>query len=278
MTQAAPATALVVCADDYALTPGICSGIIELAELGRISATSAMTLSPHWPVWARQVPQLQTRIDVGLHLDWTSDFARQQGFGASLGQVMLSSLLRVLSPRKVRAQIEHQLDLFEQHAGTAPDHIDGHQHVQQFPMIRDALVDVIVKRYPAASRPWLRVSRVVGTQRDLKARIINAMGASALMALARQQGIAHSQVLSGIYDFSGDAGRYRQRLLDWLTHLSPDTVLMCHPGADADPQAPFAQARPQEQDVLREPALQALLDAQHIRIVRGKMLFQSPTP
>lgn len=277
MAPVAPATALVICADDYALTPGICSGIIELAELNHISATSAMTLSPHWPVWARQVPQLQTRIDVGLHLDWTSDFARQQGFGGSLGQTMLRSLLRMLSPRAVRAQIEHQLDLFEQHAGTAPDHIDGHQHVQQFPVIREALIDVLVKRYPAASRPWLRVSRVVGALREPKARIINAMGATALLALARQHGVAHSQVLSGIYDFSGDAEHYRQRLQGWLTHLSPGTVLMCHPGADSDPQAPFAQARPQEQGVLREPALQALLKAQQIRIVRGKMLFK-PLP
>ena len=180
MALATSLTPVVICADDYALTPGVCAGIIELAELGHISATSAMTLSPHWPTWARHVSGLQTRIDVGLHLDWTSAFAQQQGFGASLGQVMLHSLLRTLSPVTVRTQIEHQLDLFEQHAGTAPDHVDGHQHVQQFPVIRDALVDALIRRYPAAHRPWLRVSRVLGDVWDIKAKIINTMGAQAL--------------------------------------------------------------------------------------------------
>jgi len=277
LSQATAVTPVVVCADDYALTPGVCTGIIELAELGRISATSAMTLSPHWPTWARQVTELQTRIDVGLHLDWTSDFARQQGFGASLGRVMLSSLLRTLSPAKVRQQIERQLDLFEQHAGTAPDHVDGHQHVQQFPVIREALIDTLVRRYPSAQRPWLRVSRVACPPWELKAQIINTMGAQALLSLAQQHGIPHSQYLTGIYDFSGSTDGYRQRLHDWLSHLPTDPVLMCHPGADTDPEAPYAQARPQEQSVLHDPALPTWLDEHRVRIVRGKMLFAPST-
>ena len=277
MTPANTATPLVICADDYALSPGICSGILELAELGRISATSVMTLSPHWPAWAGHVAELQNRIDVGLHLDWTSDFAQRQGWGAALGPLMLRSLLRMLSPRQVRAQIHHQLDLFEQHAGTLPDHVDGHQHVQQFPVIREALVEVLLKRYPAARRPWLRVSRVSAQPWDFKAQTINAMGARALLSLARQHGVAHSQYLTGIYDFSGSAADFRQLLGHWLTRLPDGAVLMCHPGQGIDPEAPHAQARPQEQDVLRDPALQALLDAQQVRIVRGKMLF-APTP
>jgi predicted glycoside hydrolase/deacetylase ChbG (UPF0249 family) len=277
LTSTTPVTPVVICADDYALTPGVCAGIIELAELGRISATSAMTLSPHWPSWARQARALQTRIDVGLHLDWTSDFAQQQGFGASLGQVMLRSLLRTLSPVTVRAHIERQLDLFEQHTGTAPDHVDGHQHVQQFPVIREALVDTLIRRYPAAHRPWLRVSQVPSGAWDIKAKIINAMGAQALLSLAQAQGLAHSQHLTGVYDFSGDVSAYRHRLQQWLTHLPTGAVLMCHPGTDSDPGAPYAQARPQEQQVLREAALQDLLSRQQIRIVRGTALF-SPHP
>ena len=277
MTQLTAVNPVVICADDYALTPGSCTGIIELAELGRISATSAMTLSPHWPVWARQVPRLQTRIDVGLHLDWTSDFARQQGFGAPLAQIMGRSLLRTLSPTRVREQIERQLDLFEQHAGAAPDHVDGHQHVQQFPVIREALIDTLVQRYPAAQRPWLRVSRVACRPWEIKAKIIHAMGAQALLSLAQAHGVAHSQHLAGVYGFSGDANAYRRRLHHWLTHLPAGAVLMCHPGTDCDPETPHALARLQEQQVLREPALQALLSAQQIRIVRGKALFAAPS-
>jgi predicted glycoside hydrolase/deacetylase ChbG (UPF0249 family) len=151
--------------------------------------------------------------------------------------------------------------------------VDGHQHVQQFPVIRDALVDALIRRYPAAHRPWLRVSRVLGDVWDIKTKIINTMGAQALLSLAQAQGLAHSQHLTGVYDFSDDATAYRHRLQHWLTHLPAGAVLMCHPGTDSDPGAPYAQARPQEQQVLREPALQELLNTQQIRIVRGTALF-----
>jgi chitin disaccharide deacetylase len=275
---APPVTDVVICADDYAMTPEISSGIIALAEQGRISATSAMTLSPHWPQWAGQVPALQQRIDVGLHLDWTSDFALQQGFGKPLGSLMVRSLLGRLRKAEVAAQIQRQLDLFEQHAGTPPDHIDGHQHVHQFPILREVLVDILVQRYAPEHRPWLRVAHVVCPPWELKARIINAMGAGALRTLAERRGIPHSEHLTGVYDFQGDTASYRQRLQGWLGQLPPGTVLMCHPADGINAQAPFPDARIREQAVLSHTALNALLQEQRVRIVRGSQLFTSPPP
>ena len=258
------------------MTPEISAGIIALADQGRISATSAMTLSPHWPAWARQVSALQQKIDVGLHLDWTSDFALQQGFGQPLGSLMVRSLLRRLRRHEVADQIERQLDRFEQHAGTAPDHIDGHQHVHQFPVLRDALIEVLTRRYAPGQRPWLRVAHVDCKPWDIKAQVINAMGAHALRSLAERHGVPHSEHLTGVYDFLGDTERYRQQLQTWLSHLPPAAVLMCHPAQGVNPEAPFPHARIREQDVLGHPALQALLDEQRIRIVRGSQLFARP--
>lgn len=277
MHTAPAVTELVICADDYAMTPEVCQGILALAQHGRISATSAMTCSPLWPEWAQQVPALQQKIDVGLHLDWTSDFALRQGFGQKLGPLMLRSLLGVLRPADVAREIHRQLDLFEQHAGTTPDHVDGHQHVHQFPVIREALVQALVERYPAPQRPWLRVAHVLARPWQLKSWIITAMGARALQALARQHGLAHSLHLTGVYDFSGDAARYRQQLAQWLGTLPPATVLMCHPALGLNPEAPFPEARLWEQDVLGDPALPTLLQAQGVRLVRGRALT-SPTP
>ena len=276
MRAASAVTEVVICADDYAMTPEISAGIVALAGQGRISATSAMTLSPHWPQWARQVPALQQKIDVGLHLDWTSEFALQQGFGQPLGPLMLRSLLRRLRHEDVVGQIERQLDLFEQHAGAAPDHIDGHQHVHQFPVLREALVEVLTRRYAPGQRPWLRVARVACRPWELKARIINAMGARALRGLAERQGLPHSEHLSGVYDFMGDTERYRRQLQVWLGQLAPATVLMCHPAQGANPEAPFPHARIREQDVLSDPALDAVFKAQGVRIVRGRQLFARP--
>ncbi|MDP3303450.1 MAG: ChbG/HpnK family deacetylase, partial [Methylotenera sp.] len=39
---------LIVCADDYAQSPAIDAGIIQLIQQNRISAASCMVLSPRW--------------------------------------------------------------------------------------------------------------------------------------------------------------------------------------------------------------------------------------
>ena len=43
---------LILCADDYALTEGVSRAIGELAAARRLSATSVMVTTPHWPAAA----------------------------------------------------------------------------------------------------------------------------------------------------------------------------------------------------------------------------------
>ena len=168
---------VVLCADDYALNASVSQGIVNLARAKRLSATSVMTLSPRWSDDAPALRELRGVIDVGLHLDWTSEFAQQAGHGKSLGVVMWQSLRGALHADAVRDVIERQLDAFELHWQAAPDHVDGHQHVQQFSGVREVLVDVLQQRYGArVHRPWLRVSKVA--QSDIKSHIITWMGAS----------------------------------------------------------------------------------------------------
>ena len=70
-----PLKNLVLCADDFALSASVSEAIVRLAQARRISATSAMVLSPRWTEDAARLKTLRGQIDVGLHLDWTSDFA-----------------------------------------------------------------------------------------------------------------------------------------------------------------------------------------------------------
>ena len=79
---------LVLCADDFALHAPASEGIAELAGAGHLSATSVMTLSPRWPRDVRWLEPLRGQLDVGLHLDWTSEFAEQAGHGMSLARTM----------------------------------------------------------------------------------------------------------------------------------------------------------------------------------------------
>ena len=59
---------LVLCADDYAQSAAISTAIRRLAMQGRLSATSAMVLSPRWPEEAAALrTEARGRIDVGLY-------------------------------------------------------------------------------------------------------------------------------------------------------------------------------------------------------------------
>lgn len=266
---------LVLCADDYAQSPAISAAIRRLALEGRLSATSAMVLSLHWPQEAAQLNDCRGRIDVGLHLDWTSPFAVRAGHGLGLGHAMRRALLGGFHRAQATAVIEQQLDAFEAAWGAPPDHVDGHQHVQQFAGIREALVDCLVRRYGAqVRRPWLRVSRAPAGQRDVKARVIAAWGANAIEKLAARDDLACARGLSGIYSFTGDEATYAQHMARWLATTPPGCVLMCHPGdADDAQDDPIAHARAQEAQFLASEAFSQQLAQHQVRLVRGSALF-----
>ena len=281
---------LIVCADDYAQSPAINTAILALIEQGVLSATSCMTLSPHWPAAASALtPAIRTRADIGLHLDFTQF---SQHLRLPHPQLVLRSLLRCLPPQKVRANITQQLDAFEQAMGTPPDYIDGHLHVHQLPVIRTALLDAMQQRYahlPASKRPWLRISSPPPGS-GFKARMIHWLGANALQTAATQAGFAVSPALLGVYDFSGDRQRYQQLWQHWLTQLQAlprqcasdseasdndhpgilPPVLMCHPAyAIDDDHDPIALARVEEWHCLQSASFLQWLAASGVHVVKG---------
>lgn len=269
-----PHKRLVLCADDYALNAPVSEGIVHLIRAQRLSATSVMVLSPRWPSDVAALRECRDLADVGLHLDWTSDFAQQAGHGRSLAAVMWQSLRGAWQPEAVRAVIERQLDAFEQHWQAAPDHVDGHQHVQQFPGLRDVLLSVLQRRYGAhTARPWLRVSQVAQT--DVKSRIISWMGAAALLQWAQQQRWPIAAPLLGAYGFDGDMASYAARMQTWLQSLptaaahSPIPLLMCHPATHAQPDDAIGAARAREYAYLLSPDFLALCQQAGVQLCRA---------
>ncbi|HEY5580029.1 MAG TPA: ChbG/HpnK family deacetylase, partial [Rhodoferax sp.] len=101
--QAGPMKGVILCADDFAVNASASAGIAKLGAMGRISATSVMVLSPRWPQDVALLQSLRGRIDVGLHLDWTSDFALAAGHGLSLGAAMLKAVLGGFDRQAARA-------------------------------------------------------------------------------------------------------------------------------------------------------------------------------
>ena len=62
---------LILCADDYALTEGVSRAVGELAAARRLSATSVMVTTPHWPEAAARLRVHRSHLAIGLHLNLT---------------------------------------------------------------------------------------------------------------------------------------------------------------------------------------------------------------
>lgn len=280
---------LILCADDFAVNAGASLGIAKLAAMGRISATSVMVLSPRWEQDVALLQDLRGRIDVGLHLDWTSDFALAAGHGLSLGAAMIKAAIGGFDAKAARAIIERQLDAFEAQWQAPPDYVDGHQHVQQFAGIRQALVQVLSSRYGSGApgrdngaaavqraqqppMPYLRISRAPAGTADLKSRVIAAMGANALENIASEVHLTRATALLGIYDFSGGRRRYGQLMQGWLRAAPSGSIIMCHPAQAAEPDDPIGVARAEEFAYLSGPDFSKALAQAGAQLVRGVAL------
>jgi predicted glycoside hydrolase/deacetylase ChbG (UPF0249 family) len=244
---------LILNADDFAFNAAVSRGIVTLAQKGRLTATSAMTLSPRWATDAPALAELQAQVDVGLHLDWTSPFAVNVGHGLGLKRAMLSAVLGGFNKTTARVVIERQLDAFEQVWQAPPSHIDGHQHVHQFKGIRDALVDIMAKRYNGVSsdqKPYLRISKGAFSWLNVKANVIAALNSNAIKNIAIKADITPARGLFGIYNFEGSEADFGALMSEWLHSAPEHTIIMCHPaqgGVDAlDENDGIAEARQRE--------------------------------
>ena len=67
-----PPRYLCICADDFGMSAGINSAVLDLAEQGKISATGGMVRREAWLAGARMLRRLDpAQFDAGLHLDLT---------------------------------------------------------------------------------------------------------------------------------------------------------------------------------------------------------------
>lgn len=280
---AADLARIVVCADDYAFTPGVSRAIRELIAARRISATSVMTSSEFWPEEAAALKAVAGDADIGLHVTLTDQtpigtmptFAPGGRF-PPLAVVFRSGLLRRLPLAEIEAEVERQVEAFVAHYGAPPAHIDGHHHMHQLPGVREIVVR-IAKRL-GSGRIWVRVCsepRTAIVRRGVgitKAMIIGALG-PAVERCARTAGVPVNSGFTGAYDFATEARTTADLFRRFTSHLSANGLVMCHPGyADATLAArdPMTTAREAERDYLMSDAWPALL-AEH-RLEVGPLL------
>lgn len=254
----------VVSADDYALSAGVDEAILALIDQGVLTATSCLTGSPRWAEAARSLRRLRSGVaDLGVHVDLT-EFERVAPSHAGL---VAACITRSVNGPVLRAILKGQFERFEEALGRAPDYVDGHRHVHQLPIVRDALVELLAQRYPARP-PWVRVS-LPGAGAPWKAKLIGALGGAGLAAQCGRAQVPHSRRLHGIYDFSADLASHRARLGRWLARMEDGDALMCHPATRAEPADPIGAARRNEFDVLSSAWWTEALATHGIQARRG---------
>jgi chitin disaccharide deacetylase len=151
------------------------------------------------------------------------------GMFLPLGKLLRLGLMGRLDAEVIRTELNVQLSTFGDLFGRAPDFVDGHQHVQLFPGVRDAFLAAVKEAAPDA---WVRQC---GRNRPLIERLGSFKGLvlDALSARFRRRAlhrhVAFNPDFAGAYDFSRqhDFGVLMQRFLHGLPEGS---VLMCHPG------------------------------------------------
>lgn len=247
---------IVLCADDYGQAPEISQAIITLIQYGRLSATSCMVNSPFWQEHAKWLQPYKGQIDIGLHFNLTEGEPLSKPFsllygnqGIPLSQLLRKALLRRLDKASIVAECHAQLDYFEDALGFKPRYIDGHQHVHQFPVVREAMLEVYEERLHE-KQAYIRLPAVNIQMSDYfknpKKVMIYLSGTKGLRHLLQANDIPYNQTFAGIYAFS-EARNYPNIFLNFLRDIGNGGIIMCHPGlAPGNKNDSIAQARPHE--------------------------------
>jgi predicted glycoside hydrolase/deacetylase ChbG (UPF0249 family) len=271
-------TGLVVAADDYGLAPGVDAAIRDLIGAGVVTATSCMTVFPEWPDAAERLRPLAGRADVGLHLTLTDHAPlgplprlAPGGRLPSFGALLRAAHRGAVDAAEVRAELHRQLDAFEAAWGRPPDHVDGHHHVQQLPVVRDVVVDVVRDRL--GGRAWTRTcaerpATIAARPWPLRAAGF-ALAARALHRRLRALGLPTNAGFTGVHDYTSTPP-HASRLDGFLRDVRPGTVLMVHPGFPDDllrSRDTLVDPRAHEHAALKD-VLPALLERHGLRAVR----------
>ena len=264
-----------LCADDYGLSQSVNVGIRELIARGRLNATSVMVAAPH--LGDDEAPELaalnagEKCAAIGLHVTLTAPFKPMSSGFAPLrdgkflpvAELLRASIARRLQPERLAIEIATQLHAFIKTFGRAPDFLDGHQHVQLFPQVRDAFLKVVAEGAPNA---WVRQCGRANSLRrlhDRKGLVLDILSVR-FRRKARRLGIATNPAFAGSYTFRPDAN-FAKIFPRFLAGLPDGGLIMCHPGfvdAELERLDPLTHLRQRELAFFNSDEFQKTLAAQ----------------
>lgn len=281
-----------LCADDFAQSDMISMAILTLARQRLLNAISCLVNGAQWAEFYPDLAELKSTHYIGLHLNltfgqplsalWRKRYGnRFQG----LGSLLKLAYGRFLDLSVVAAEIQAQIDMFTQDMHIYPDFIDGHQHIQQLPVVRDALLSVY-QRYderrgfsqdssdgellPQAC--FLR--KTYNGWRDFasiksfpKSQILALLGGIRWQRMLQKAQIASNDGFAGLYCFRGSP-HYRAYFQNFLRKVTNGGLIMCHPGYPTqDASDPLADFRHYELQYFISREFQQDLQQQEVSLI-----------
>lgn len=270
------ARSVIICADDYALSPGISRAIIELASIGRISAISCLTNTPYWPEHAAMLSTVGANIDIGLHLNLVEGKpltsmprTAPDGILPSLTATIVKSHGHCIDLAEIKREILAQLKSFKNALGHAPHFLDGHRHAHLLPGIRDTVLDVIQDVCPNSwvRNTWDRPGRILKRGISIPKALFLAALAKPLLSAAERRRVRTNKSFSGVYSVAGKQN-YAELFPKFLDGNDGSHLVMCHPGHRSDMGMEWAETRWNEYRFLKSEDFANLMDSQSFRIAR----------
>jgi predicted glycoside hydrolase/deacetylase ChbG (UPF0249 family) len=267
-----------LCADDYGIAPGVNAAIRNLVVHARLNATSVMVVPPSFSrAEAASLAVLNAgtpRVAIGLHVTLTAPFSPLtryaplvQGAFPPLPAMLRAAMRRKLDAAALDAEIAAQLAAFAAMFGRPPDFVDGHQHVQLFPQVRDAFLTQVKRAAPDA---WVRQCGLMPAHRrpsDPKGLLISWLSRG-FRARAARRGIATNTAFAGTYTFKAGAD-FARLFAAFLAGLPDGGLVMCHPGkvdAELERLDPLTALREREYAYLGGADFPKLLAAQGVTL------------
>ena len=246
-TSTRPYHYVVLNADDFGITNGVCAGIVDAIQAGCLGATTAMAAVPgslnRIALWAPRIPgrigahlQLTTGVPVLDRCQVTSLVNASGKFPAS------KTCIHGARVTEIVAEWHAQIRALES-TGVELTHIDTHHHVHRYPHVFEAYLEI--------ARCYRLVTRSLNPE---------------MTAILRSNGVpcVERTLVSWFGENLTTEGL--MQVIEEGTHgLGPGSTveLMCHPGR-ADMSllgiSKYAYEREQELATLTDLALQARLE------------------
>jgi predicted glycoside hydrolase/deacetylase ChbG (UPF0249 family) len=274
---------LVVSADDFGLTDGVCRAVLQGHQQGIVTSTSLLAIGRSFDLAVRMIDE-HPALDVGAHLaivgedpplltasEIPSLVDRRGAFPLSYRTVVLRGVAGRLDPADVRAEFGAQLERIRS-AGVVVSHLDTHQHTHLWPSVAGVLVDL-------AREGGIGAVRTPRSGRPLPVGVgVNFLGRR-LLNKVRLSGLATTDGYAGL----DEAGSLDQARFAAALHAGGraggSVEINAHPGVPDDPDLrrfAWGYRWADELAMLTSPATRSLVESHGYRLGSFRDLAMAP--